>query len=121
MDGVVECHAVVDLVDVAFAAEAREEAADGFAGEACHAAEIFVGKQHEEGDGEIGTGGGAVEFVYASEVEEGAGELAGCGAVKREATGGEDGAVVLACEGQGRGAADVGVGFHEADEVGARD
>jgi len=121
LDGVVERHAVVDLEDVAFAAEASEEAADGFTGEAGHAAEVFVGQLHEERDGEVGVGGGAVELVYAGQVEEGASELAGCGGVKSEATDGEDGAVVLACEGQGGDAADLGVGFHEADEVGAGD
>ena len=115
----VEGHAVVDLEDMAFAAEAGEEAADGFAGEAGHAAEVFVGKRHEEGDGEIGVGGGAVGLVDAGEVEEGAGELAGGGGVKREAAGGEDGAVVIVGEGEGGGAANVGVGFHEANEIAA--
>jgi len=119
LDGVVEGHAVVDLEDVAFAAEASEEAADGFAGEACHAAEIFVGKRHEEGDGEIGMGGVGVELIHAGEVEEGAGEFAGGGGMKSEAAGGEDGAVVLAREGQGGDAADIGVGFHEANEFGS--
>ena len=99
LEGMVESHAVVDLEDVAFVAEASEEAADGFAGEASHAAEIFVGELHEEGDGEIGMGEGAVGLVRTGEVEEGAGELAGGGAVKSEATGGEDGVLVLACEG----------------------
>ena len=51
LDGVVEGHAIVDLEDVAIAAEAGEEASDGFAGEAGHAAEIFVGKLHEEAEG----------------------------------------------------------------------
>ncbi len=115
----VERHAVVDLADVTFAAEASEEAADGFAGEAGHAAEIFVGKLHEKGDREIGMGWCTVELVNACKIEQGAGELAGCGAVKSEATGGEDGAVVLACEGQSGDSADIRVGFHEADEVGA--
>jgi hypothetical protein len=91
----VEGHAVVDLEDVAFATEAGEEAADGFAGEAGHAAEVFMGQLHEEGDGEIGMNGGAVEFVHAGEVEKGAGELTGGGGVEGEATGGKDGAVVL--------------------------
>jgi hypothetical protein len=119
LDGAVERHLVVDLKDVAIVAEASEEAADGLAGEAGHAAEIFVGKFHEEGDGEIGMGWGAVELVHTGEVEEGAGELAGGGGVKSEATRSEDGAVVLACEGQSGDAADIGVGFHEPDEFAA--
>jgi hypothetical protein len=37
-----------------------------------------------------------------------------------EATRGEESALILACDGQGGDAADVGVGSHDADEVGAR-
>ena len=53
LDGVINRRAVVDLKDVAFAAETSEEPADGFEGEVDHAAEIFVGNCHKEGDGEI--------------------------------------------------------------------
>ena len=49
LDGMVESYSVVDLVELAFAAKAGEEAADGFAGEACHAAKLFVREPHEEG------------------------------------------------------------------------
>jgi hypothetical protein len=49
-----EGHAVVVLVDEAFAAEAGEEATDGFPGEAGHAAEVFLVEVHEERDGEVG-------------------------------------------------------------------
>jgi hypothetical protein len=45
----VESYAVVQLVELAFAAKAGEKAADGFAGEACHAAKLFVREPHEEG------------------------------------------------------------------------
>ena len=116
-----EGHAIVGLVDEAFAAEAGEEAADGFAGEAGHAAELFLVELHVEGDGEAGMGGAVVEVIHAGPVEEGAGELAGGGGVESEAACGEDGAVVLARHGESDGAADVGVGVHEADELGARD
>jgi hypothetical protein len=119
LDRVMEGHAVVGLVDQAFAAEAGEEAADGFAGEAGHAAELLMGELQEEGDGEIGMDGGVVQFVHASQVEEGAGELASGGGVESEAPGGEEGTVVVAGDGQSGGAADVGVGFHEAKEVDA--
>jgi hypothetical protein len=117
----VEGHAVIGLIDEAFAPELEEGAADSFAGETGHAAELFMGELHEEGDGEIGVGGAIVEVVHAGPVEKGAGELAGGGGVESEATGGKEGAVVLTCDGQGGGAADVGMGFHEVDEVGAGD
>lgn len=119
MDGVGKGHAVVDLKDVAFAAEASEEPADGFAGEAGHAAEVFVGKLHEEGDGEVGVG--AVEVVHARQVEEGAGELAGGGGLKSEAAGSEDGVGIFPSESQCGDAGDLGVDFHEADEFVAGD
>ena len=119
--GVVEGHAVLGLVDLAFAAEAGEEAADGLAGQAGHAAEVFVGEGHEEGEGEAGKFGGIVEVVDAGEVEEGAGELAGGGGVQGEAAGGENGAVVFACEGMGDDSADVRVEGHEVEEVRAGD
>ena len=48
LDGMVEGHAVEGLVELAIAAEAGEEAADGFAGEAGHTAEVFVGKLHDK-------------------------------------------------------------------------
>jgi hypothetical protein len=121
LDGMVEGHAVVALIDEAFAAEAGEEAANGFAGKAGHAAKVLVGKLHEEGDGKIGVGGGIVGLLNAGEVEEGAGELTGGGAAKREAACGEHGAVVRMGDRQRGNEADVGVAFHEAYEVGARD
>ena len=49
LDGMVESYAVVQLVELAFAAKAGEKAADSFAGEACHAAKLFVREPHEEG------------------------------------------------------------------------
>jgi hypothetical protein len=119
--GLVECHTVVVLGDEALAAEAGEEAADGFAGEAGHIAQLLMGELHEEGDGEVDGNRRAVQLVRARQIEEGAGEPAGGGAVECQATGGEDGAVVLAGHGESGGAADVDVGFHEADEVGAWD
>jgi hypothetical protein len=119
--GVVEGHSVVGLIDEAFATEAGEEAADGFAGEARHAAELFLAELHKKGDGEVVGGGAVAEVVHMCPVEEGTGELAGGGGVEGEATCGEEGAVVLACDGQGGNAADVGVGFHDADKVGAGD
>lgn len=115
----VEGHQVVVLGDEALAAEACEEAADGFAGEAGHIAELLMGEMHEEGDGEMGRNRRVVQIVHASQVEESAGEPADGGAMESEATGREDGAVVLAGHGTSGGAADVGVGFHEVDEVGA--
>jgi hypothetical protein len=119
--GVVEGHAVVALVDEALAAEAGEEAADGFAGEACHAAELFLVELHVEGNGDVGWGGAVAAVVCACPVEEGAGEFAGGGGVESEATRGEEGALILACDGQSGDEADVGVGLHDTDEVGARD
>ena len=119
--GVVEGHAVVVLIDEALAAEAGEEAADGFAGEACHATEFFLIKLHVEGNGDIGWGGAMAAVVCAGPVEEGAGEFSGGGGVKSEATRGEEGTLILTCDGQSRDEADVGVGFHDADEIGARD
>ncbi len=71
--GVVESHAVVVLIDEAFAAEAGKEAADGFAGEAGHAAEIFLAKLHVEGNGEVGWGGAVAAVVCACPVEKRAG------------------------------------------------
>jgi len=41
--------------------------------------------------------------------------------VESEATGGKKDPVVLTCDGQGGGPADVRVGFHEADEIAAGD
>jgi hypothetical protein len=58
--------------------------------------------------------------VHASPVEKNTGELAGGRGVKSEATGGEHGTVVVACDRQSGDAADVGVSLHEVDEVGAR-
>jgi hypothetical protein len=118
---VVEGHAIVGLIDLAFAVEAFEGAADGFPGEPGHATKLFVRELHEEGDGEIATDGAVVEVVHAGPVEEGARELTGGGGGERETAGGEEGAVVLASEGQSGGAADVGVGFHEENEIGAGD
>ena len=117
LDGVVEGHAVEGLVELAFAAKAGEEAADGFAGEACHAAEIFMSELHEEGEREAGEFDGVVEVVHASEVEEGASEFAGGGGVKREAACREDGAVVFAGESLGDASTDVWVKGHEVEEV----
>ena len=119
--GVVEGHAVVALIDQALAAEAGEQAADGFAGEACHAAKLFLIKLHVEGDGDVGWGGVVGAVVCAGPVEKGAGEFAGGGGVEGEATRGEEGALIFACDRQSGDEADVGVGFHDADEVGARD
>ena len=75
----VEGHALIGLVDLAFAPEASEGAAYGFAGEASHAAQLFVGELHGERDGETGVGGAIVEFIHAGPVEEGACEFAGGG------------------------------------------
>ena len=72
--GVVEGHAVVGLIDEALAAEAGQEAADGFAGEAGHATELFLIEFHVEGDRKAGAGETVVEVVHACPVEEGAGE-----------------------------------------------
>jgi len=119
--GTGERYAVVREVDEAFAAKAGEEATDGFAGEANHVAELLVSKLQGEGDGEAGSGGNAVELAGAGQVEEAAGEFSGGGGTQREASGGLKGTVVLARKGQGGGAADVGVGFHEAHKVSARD
>jgi hypothetical protein len=119
--GVVEGHAVVALIDQALAAEAGEQAADGFAGESRHAAELFLVKLHVEGDGEVGECGGFAAAVCAGPIEEGAGEFAGRGGVESETARGEEGALILASDGQGGDEADVGVGFHDADEVGAGD
>jgi hypothetical protein len=113
-----EGHAVVDLVDVALAAEASKEAADSFAGEASHAAEIFVGELHEEGEREVSEGDIAIGLLGASEVEEGAGELASGRGMEGEAAGGKDGAVVFARQGLDNVVADVGVLGDEAEEVG---
>jgi hypothetical protein len=41
--------------------------------------------------------------------------------MESEATRGEEGALILACDGQSGDEADVGVGFHDADVVGAGD
>jgi len=119
--GVVEGHAVVALIDQALAAEAGEEAADGFAGEASHAAELLLVELHEEGDGEVGRNRRVGAFVQAGPVEEGAGELAGGGGVEGETPRGEEGALIFACDGQSGDKADVGVGLHDADVVGAGD
>ena len=119
--GVVESHAVVALIDEALAAEAGKEAADGFSGEACHAAELFLIKLHVEGDGEVGWGRAVAAVVGAGPIKKGAGEFTGGGGVESEATRGEEGALVLACDGQSGDEADVGVGFHNADVVGAGD
>lgn len=118
---VVEGHAVVALIDKAFAAEAGEESADGLSGEPCHAAELFLVKLHVEGNGEVGWGGVVAAVVCAGPVKKGAGKFPGGGSVESEATRGEEGALILACDGQSGDEADVGVGLHDADEVGAGD
>jgi hypothetical protein len=117
----VESHAVVKLVELAFAAKASEKAADGFAGEACHAAKLFVRELHEEGEGEIGVEGAVAGLVRAGEVEEGAGEFASRGGMESEAASGKDGSVVFAGEGLGNELTDTGGVGHEANKVGARD
>jgi len=119
--GVVEGHAVVVLIDEALAAEAGEEAADGFAGEACHAAELFLVKLHVEGNGNVGWVRAVTAVVCAGPVEKGAGEFSGGGGVESEATRGEEGALILARNGQSGDEVDLGVGFHGADEIGAGD
>jgi len=111
----------VGLVDEAFATEAGEEAAYGLSRKAGHAAELLMSELHQEGDGEIAMGGAVVEVAHACPVKEGAGEFTCGGGAESEAARGEQGAVVLASEGQSGGTANVGVGFHEADEVGAGD
>jgi hypothetical protein len=116
-----EGHPVVALFDVAFTAEAGEQTADGFAGETSHAAELFVGEFEEEGDREIGAGGCFNEVIGAGEVEEGTCEFASGGGVEGEAASGEDGAVVLAGQGESDDTVDVGMIPHEADEVAAWD
>lgn len=118
---VVEGHAVVALIHETFAAEAGQKAADSFAGEADHAAKVFLIELHEEGDGEVGVGGEAAEVVGTRPVEKGAGELAGGRGVEGEAASGEDGAVVLAGQGESDDTVDVGMIPHEADEVAAWD
>jgi hypothetical protein len=119
--GVVEGHSVVALIDKALAAEAGEEAAHGFAGEPCHAAELFLVELHVKGNGEVGMDGRVDAFVQTGPVEEGAGEFAGGGGVESKAARGEEDALILACNGQSGDEADVGVGLHHAYEVGAGD
>jgi hypothetical protein len=121
LDGMVEGHAVEGLVKLAFATEAGEEAADGFAGEASHAAELFMGELHEEGEGEISVEGAVAGLVWASEVKESAGQFAGGRGVEGEPACGEDGPVVFAGEGLGDALADVGIAGHEVKEVSAWD
>ncbi len=60
-------------------------------------------------------------MIGAGEVEEGTCEFASGGGVEGEAASGEDGAVVLARDGEGGDAANFGVAFHDANEVGAGD
>jgi hypothetical protein len=74
---------------------------------------------HEEGDGEVGWDLTVGAVVHTRPVEESAGELTGGGGVEGEAASGEDSAVVFASDGEGGGAADVGVGFHHAKIVSA--
>ena len=105
------------LVEETFAAEFCEEAGDGFAGDAGHAAELFVGEGHGEGDGKIVVLGAVVEVIHAGPVEEGAGEFAGSGVGESEASGAEDGGVVVAGHGGGGGVAGVDEVVHEADEI----
>ncbi len=57
----------------------------------------------------------------AGPVKKGAGEFAGGGGVESEAARGEQGALILACDGLSGDEADVGVGFHDADKVGSGD
>ena len=94
--GVVESHAVVALIDEALAAEAGKEAADGFSGEACHAAELFLVELHVKGDGDVGWGWAVGAVVCAGPVKKRAGEFSGGGGVQGEATRREEGALVLA-------------------------
>jgi hypothetical protein len=121
LDGMMEGHSVVDLVELAFASKAGEEAADGFAGEAGHATKLFVRELHEEGERKIGVEGAVAGFVRASEVEEGAGKFASGGGMESEAASGKDGAVVLASEGLGNELTDNGGVGHEANKVRAGD
>ena len=115
--GVAEGNAVGALFEEAFAAEAGEETADGLPGEADHAAEVFLVEVHGEGDREVAGGSVVGDVVHAGTVEQGAGELTGGGGVESEAAGGEEGAVVVACNGECGDAAYVGVGFHDAGEA----
>lgn len=110
---------IIGLVDEAFASKAGEQAADSLAGEACHATKIFLVELHRKGNGDMRMGGTGSGVVVVRPVEQGTGEFASGGGVESEATRGEDSAVVLARDGKSGDAADVGVGLHEADVVGA--
>lgn len=119
--GVDEGHTRAGRGEEAFAAELADETADGFAGEAGHVAELFVGDMGGEADGEAVEGAVVAEMVGGGPVEECGGELAGGGGGEGDAAGGEDGAFEVASQGLGGDLADVGVGVHEADEVFAGD
>ncbi len=119
--GVIEGHTGLGLADEAFAAKAGEETADGFAGEAGHAAELFVGELHAEGDWEVGGRGSVVAIVFTGPVEKGAGKLTGGGGLEGEPAGGENCTVVVADDGLGDAEAYFGVGIHEVEEAVAGD
>ena len=97
--GVVKGHAVVALLDEAFAAETCEEAADGFARQADHAAEVFLTELHAEGDGKVCQARALGSVVGAGPVDECTGELTRGRGMEGEATRGEEGALVLAGNG----------------------
>ncbi len=109
------------LLDEALAAEFEEDAGDGLAGDADPVAEFLVGEGHGEGDGLIEGCGGVVVMIGLGPVEERAGELGGGGVGEGEAGGATRGAVIVAGHGLSDVAGDVGVGVHEANEVGAGD
>jgi len=109
------------LIDEAFATELGEEAGDGFARDAGHAAEFFVGEGHGEGYGEVGMDGRNVEVVHACPIEECAGQPAGGGGGMAEAAGAEKCCVVVAGDGDGGDGAEFGGVVHEAEEVGSGD
>jgi hypothetical protein len=117
--GVMEDHLLIDLFDEAFATELSEQAGNGFAGDAGHAAEFFVGEGHGEGDREIHVAGEILEFVGAGPVQESVGEFAGGIAGEGESPSAKEGRVVFAGESDGSATANFVEGLHEANEVGA--
>lgn len=62
-------HLLIGLIDEAFATELGEEAADGLAGDARHAAEFFVGEGHRKRDRVVGVRGRVVEVIHAGPIK----------------------------------------------------
>ena len=114
-------HFLVFQVDETLKTKLTQQAADGFARNASHAAELFLAELHAEGDGKVTVGRTVVQLIHTCPVEQRSGEFAGCGGVQGEATSGEECAVVLKRESLGGDECHVGVRLHESEEVDAGD